>query len=96
MKIKPFSDRVVLRRNKPEETTKGGIILAESAQSQSLTCEVLAVGPGRVTDQGARIEIDVRPGDVVLIASKYAGNEIEVDGKRYLVVRADEIAGALE
>jgi chaperonin GroES len=97
MTIRPFSDNVVLRRQDPEKVSKGGIIIADQAQEKSLRCEVVAVGPGRVSDQGVRIVPEMRKGDMVLVASKYAGNEVELeDGKKYLVVRATEIAGVIE
>lgn len=94
--IRPLRDNVVLRRSNPEAMSKGGIIIAPTAQEKSLRCEVLAVGPGRVTNEGVRIKPDVKKGDTVLVASKYAGNEIEIDNEKYLLVREDEIGGVLE
>lgn len=94
--IRPLQDRVVLRRSEPDNVSKGGIIIAATAQEKSLRCEVLAVGPGKVNDKGERVPVDVKQGDVVLIGSKYAGQEIDIESERYLLVRADEIAGVLD
>lgn len=94
--IRPLADNVVLRRANPEAMSKGGIIIAPTAQEKSLRCEVLAVGPGALNERGERNPIDVKVGDAVLVASKYAGNEVELDNEKYLLVRVNDIAGILE
>lgn len=96
MKIRPLHDHVVLKRANPEKVSKGGIIIAEQAQEKSLRCEVVAVGPGKVNDMGIVIEPGVAKGEVVLIGSKYVGQEIEIENEKYLLVRAGDIAFVLD
>ncbi|MCS7249999.1 MAG: co-chaperone GroES [candidate division WOR-3 bacterium] len=90
MKIKPLADRVVVERIEEEETKKGGIILPDTAKEKPIKGKVIAVGPGRLDDKGNRIPMEVKKGDVVLFG-KYAGQEIKIDNKEYLIMREDEI-----
>lgn len=85
MTLKPLSDRVILKTVKAEETTKGGIILAASAQEKPVVAEVVAVGPGGMVD-GNEVVMTVKPGDRV-ITSKYSGTEVKVDDEEYTIVR---------
>ena len=94
MKLKPLGDRLVVEPSKQEETTASGLILPETAKEKPQQGTVLAVGPGRRDDDGDRIEMDVAVGDVVLYA-KYAGTEITVDGKEYLIMRQDDVFGVI-
>ena len=94
MTLKPLGDRVVLRFTEVEETSKGGIILAASAQEKPQVAEILAVGPGGVVD-GKEIVMTVKPGDKVVVA-KYAGTEVKLDGAEYSIVRQSDILAIVE
>ena len=89
MKLVPLGDRVVLKQCEAEETTKSGIILTGSAQEKPQEAEVVAVGPGGVVD-GKEVTMQVKVGDKV-IYSKYAGNEVKLDGEEFMVVRQNDI-----
>lgn len=89
MKLKPLSDRVVLKMVEAEETTKGGIILTGSAKEKPEVAEVVAVGPGGMVD-GNQVEMTVKVGDKV-ITSKYSGTEVKIDGEELTVVRQSDI-----
>ncbi len=94
MKLKPLSDRVVIKMVEAEETTASGIILAGSAKEKPQVAEVLAVGPGGVVD-GKEVVIQVKPGDKV-ITSKYSGTEVKIDGEELIVVRQGDILAVVE
>lgn len=89
MKLVPLGDRVVLKQFEAEETTKSGIILAGSAQEKPQEAEVVAVGPGGNVD-GKEVTMHVKVGDKV-IYSKYAGNEVKLDGEEYIIVKQNDI-----
>ncbi len=95
MKIRPLADRVVVERIEEEEVKKGGIIIPDTAKEKPQKGKVVAVGPGRKTEDGKVIPMDVKEGDVVIF-SKYAGTEVEIDDKKYLIMREDEILGVIE
>lgn len=94
MKLKPLADRVVVKVIEPEEKTKGGIVLPDTAKERPQQGEVLAVGSGRRLDDGTLVSLDVRVGDKVLF-SKYGGIEVKIDGEEYLILREDDILGIL-
>lgn len=94
-KIKPLNDRVLVKRLDAEETAKGGIILPDSAKKKQETAEVIAVGPGKKAKDGQRLSMPVSEGDKVLM-DQYAGQEIEVDGETYIIVRADDLIAIVE
>lgn len=94
MKLKPLSDRVVLKMVEAEETTKGGIILTGSAKEKPEVAEVIAVGPGGVVD-GNPVEMTVKVGDKV-ITSKYSGTQVKIDGEELTVVRQGDILAIVE
>lgn len=94
MKLKPLSDRVVIKMVEAEETTKSGIILAGAAKEKPQVAEVIAVGPGGVVD-GKEIEMTVSVGQNV-ITSKYSGTEVKVDGEEYMIVRVGDILAVVE
>jgi len=96
MKIRPLQDRIVVRRAEAEKTSKGGIIIPDSGQEQSLEGEVLAVGPGVWLDNGERRPIAVEVGQVVLFSNKYAGTEVEIEGEKYHILREEDVAGVVE
>ena len=90
MKINPLDDRVVVRTNDAEETTAGGIVLPDAAQEKPQRGTVLAVGPGRLLDSGARSAVSVDVGDQILFG-KYGGTDIEVDGDEVKILRESDI-----
>ena len=94
MKLVPLADRVVLKQCEAEETTKSGIILAGSAQEKPQEAEVVAVGPGGNVD-GKEVTMHVKVGDKV-IYSKYAGNEVKLDGEEYIIVNQNDILAVVE
>lgn len=94
MKLKPLHDRIIVEAAAKEEKTASGIILPDSAQEKPLKGKVLAVGPGKRLDNGKIAEIDVKEGETVLYG-KYAGTEVTVDGKDYIILRAEDVLGVL-
>lgn len=94
MKLIPLGDRVVLKQCEAEETTKSGIILASAAQEKPQEAVVVAVGPGGVVD-GKEVTMQVKEGDKV-IYSKYAGNEVKLDGEEYIIVKQNDILAVVE
>ena len=94
MKLVPLGDRVVLKQVEAEETTKSGLILTTSAQEKPQEAEVIAVGPGGMVD-GKEVTMQVKPGDKV-IYSKYAGNEVKLEGEEYIIVRQNDILAVAE
>ena len=94
MKVKPLADRVVVKMVEAEETTKGGIILANTAKEKPQVAEVVAVGPGGVVE-GKDITMYVKEGDRVLI-SKYAGTEVKLDGVEYTILKQNDILAIVE
>lgn len=94
MKIRPLFDRVVIKSCEVEETTKSGLILTGNAKEKPQMAEVIAVGPGGVVD-GKNVTMSVNVGDKV-IYSKYAGNEVKLDGEEYIIVRQSDILAVVE
>lgn len=94
MKLRPLADRVVMKNVEVEETTKSGLILAGSAKEKPQMAEIIAVGPGGVVD-GKEVVMNVAVGDKV-IYSKYAGNEVKIDGVEYIIVRQSDILAVVE
>ena len=95
MNVRPLHDRVLLRRLEEKEVVKGGIIIPDTAKEKPQEAEVIAVGPGKLDDNGKRMPIDVKKGDRILIG-KYSGSDIKIDDQEYVIVREDEILGVLE
>jgi chaperonin GroES len=95
MNVRPLHDRVFLRRLEQDEVVKGGIIIPDTAKEKPQEAEVIAVGPGKLNDNGKRMPIDVKKGDRVLIG-KYSGNDIKMDDEEFLIVREDEILCVIE
>ncbi len=90
MKIKPLADRVVVKPAEQEEQKQGTIIIPDTAKEKPMQGEVVAVGPGKVADSGAKIEMGVKKGDKVLYG-KYSGTEVTIDGEEYLIMRESDI-----
>jgi chaperonin GroES len=95
MKILPLRDRILIKRVGEEEKTKGGIIIPDTAKEKPIQGKVIAVGAGKLDEDGKRIPLDVKKGDRVLF-SKYAGNEIKIEGEEHLIVREDDILGIVK
>jgi len=95
MKLRPLHDRVVVRRVKEEETTKGGIIIPDSAKEKPQEGEIVAVGKGAVGEDGKTIALDVKKGDRVLFG-KWSGTEVKIDGEDLLIMKESDIMGVLE
>ena len=95
MKIRPLGDRILVKRIKEEEKTKGGIIIPDSAKEKPQEGKVVAVGKGKVTEDGKLVAPEVKAGDRVLFG-KYSGSEIKLDGEEHLILREDDILGVLE
>ena len=96
MKIRPLQDRVIVKRLEDEdEKTKGGIIIPDTAKEKPQRGKIVAVGKGKVNEDGKVIPLDVKKGDVILFG-KYAGSEIKIDGDEHLIMREDDILGVVE
>jgi len=95
MNVKPLADRILVRRIEEQETRKGGIIIPDTAKEKPQEAEVVAVGPGKINDDGKRSPMDVKSGDRILIG-KYSGSEIKIDEEEYVILREDEILAVLE
>ncbi len=95
MKIRPLRDRILVKRVEEQEQRIGGIIIPDTAKEKPQQARVVAVGGGRVTDDGKTVPLDVKVGDYVLVG-KYAGTEVKLDGEDYVIVREEEILGIAE
>jgi chaperonin GroES len=95
MKIRPLNDRVIVQRIAEEEVTKGGIIIPDSAKEKPQEGKVVAVGTGKVLENGTKLPMDVKVGDKILFG-KYAGTEIKIEGEEVLMMREDDILGVIE
>ena len=95
MKVRPLNDRILVKRLEEEETTKGGIIIPDSAKEKPAEGEIVAVGNGKLNDKGERIPLEVKAGDRVLF-SKYGGTDVKLDGEDHLIMREDDILAVVE
>lgn len=95
LQIRPLYDRVLAKRIEKEEEVKGGIIIPDVAKEKPMLAEIIAVGKGRVQEDGKVIPLDVEAGQKVLIG-KYAGTEVKINGEEYLILREDEILGVVQ
>ena len=95
MKIRPLQDRIVVKRVAEEEKTKGGIIIPDAAKEKPIEGEVVAVGNGKVLEDGKVRPLDVKAGDRILFG-KYSGTEIKIDGEEHLILREDEVLGVIQ
>ena len=95
MKVRPLGDRILIKRVEEEEQVSGGIIIPDTAKEKPQQADVVAVGPGRLTDEGEVVALDVKPGQRVWIG-KYAGNEVEIDGEELVIVNEGDVLGILE
>ncbi len=95
MKIRPLHDRVIVHRLEEEEKTKGGIIIPDTAKEKPQEGKVIAVGPGKILENGTKIALDVKVGDKILFG-KYSGSEIKIEGEEFLMMREEDILGVIE
>lgn len=95
MKLRPIGDKIIVEPEKEEEKTKSGIVLPDTAKEKPQKGKVIAVGPGKVLDNGQRSPMEVKEGDIV-IYSKYAGTEVKIDDKEYLILSDRDILAILE
>jgi chaperonin GroES len=95
MKIRPLQDRVIVKRLEEEEKTKGGIIIPDTAKEKPQEGKVIAVGKGKLTEDGKLIPLDVKAGDRILFG-KYSGSEVKIEGEEHLIMREEDILGVIE
>ena len=95
MNVRPLHDRIIVQRLEEGEQQIGGIIIPDSAKEKPQQGKVLAVGNGKINDEGTRIPLDVKPGNLILFG-KYSGQEIKLDGQEYLIVKEDEVLAVIE
>ena len=95
MKIRPLHDRVVVRRQAEETTSAGGIVIPDSAAEKPAQGEIVAVGNGKVGEDGKRIKLEIKKGDRILFG-KYSGTEVKIEGEEYLIMREDDVLGVIE
>jgi chaperonin GroES len=95
MKIRPLQDRLIVKRVAEENKTKGGIIIPDTAKEKPLEGEVIAVGNGKVLEDGKVRPLDIRAGDRILF-SKYAGTEVKIEGEDHLILREEDVLGVIE
>ena len=95
MKVRPLHDRVVIKRLKEEEKTRGGIVIPDTAKEKPVEAKVIAVGSGKVLEDGSVRALEVKAGDTVLLA-KYTGSEIKLEGEEHVILREDEILAVIE
>jgi chaperonin GroES len=94
MKVRPLHDRILVKRIEEKETLKGGIIIPDTAKEKPQEGLVVAVGNGKILDNGTKVNLDVREGDHILFG-KYSGSDIKIEGEEYLILREDEVLGIL-
>jgi chaperonin GroES len=95
MKIRPLHDRILVKRLEEQEVKKGGIIIPDTAKEKPQEAKVIAVGSGKVTDDGKKIPLDVKAGDRILFG-KYSGSEVKVEDEEYLILREEDVLGIIE
>jgi chaperonin GroES len=95
MKIRPLHDRILIKRQEEKETRKGGIIIPDSAKEKPQEGKVIAVGQGKVNDEGKKVPLDVKTGDKILFG-KYSGSEVTLDNEEYLILREEDVLCILE
>ncbi len=95
MKLRPLQDRILVKRVAEETTTKGGIIIPDTAKEKPAEGKVIAVGNGKVADDGKRIALEIKAGDRILFG-KYSGTEVKIEGEEFLIMREDDVLGIIE
>ena len=95
MKIKPLADRILVKREEPSETVRGGIIIPDTAKEKPQEGNVVAVGPGQLDEKASASPLEVKKGDRILMG-KYAGTEVKIDGEEHLIMREDDVLAVIE
>ena len=95
MKVRPLADRLLVKREEPSETVRGGIIIPDTAKEKPQEGKVVAVGPGRLDENGKRVALEVKKGDRILMG-KYAGTEVKIDSVEHLILREDDVLAVIE
>lgn len=95
MKVRPLADRILVKREEPSETMRGGIIIPDTAKEKPQEGRVVAVGPGKVDDQGKRVPMEVKKGDRILMG-KYSGSEVKINGEEHIIMREDDVLAIIE
>lgn len=95
MKLRPLQDRILVQRVEEETTTKGGIIIPDTAKEKPVEGKVIAVGSGKVGEEGKRVPLEIKKDDRILFG-KYAGTEVKIEGNEYLIMREDDVLGIIE
>ena len=95
MKLRPLQDRILVQRVKEVEKTKGGIIIPDTAKEKPIEGKVIATGNGKLSEEGKRIALEVKKGDLILFG-KFSGTEIKIEGEEYLIMREDDVLGVIE
>ncbi len=94
MKLRPLQDRILVQRVQEETTTKGGIIIPDTAKEKPAEGKVIAVGNGKLGDDGKRIPLEIKAGDRILFG-KYSGTEVKIEGEEFLIMREDDVLGVI-
>jgi chaperonin GroES len=95
MKLRPLQDRILVQRVKEEDKTKGGIIIPDTAKEKPVEGKIIAVGNGKLNEEGKRLALEVKKGDRILFG-KFSGTEIKIEGEEYLIMREDDVLGVIE
>jgi chaperonin GroES len=95
MKLRPLDDRIVIKQSDAEEKTAGGIILPDTAKEKPQIGKIVEIGPGKILDDGKRAKMSVKKNDEVIYA-KYIGNDVEIDGEKYVILRESDVLGVVE
>ena len=95
MKVRPLHDRLIVKRLEEEEKTKGGIIIPDTAKEKPVEGKVIAVGDGRIKEDGTKIPMEAKKGDRILF-TKYAGTEVKIDGEEHLIMKEDDVFAIIE
>ena len=95
MKVRPLADRILVKREEPSESVRGGIIIPDTAKEKPQEGKVIAAGPGRVDEHGKRVKLEVKKGDRILMG-KYAGTEVKIDGEEHMILREDDVLAIIE
>jgi chaperonin GroES len=95
MKLRPLQDRILVQRVEEETTTKGGIIIPDTAKEKPAEGKVIAVGNGKLGDDGKRVALEIKAGDRILFG-KYAGTEVKIEGEEFLIMREDDVLGVID
>ena len=95
MKVRPLADRILVKREEPSETVRGGIIIPDNAKEKPQEGKVVSVGPGKVDEDGKRTPLELKAGDRILMG-KYAGTEVKIDGVEHLIMREDDVLAVIE